>query len=109
MTDLSHTSLTTPGLYAGIGTKLLQSVLTASFLFVAQRRIFEFVKKVSTVQQAARVGSIPDSDRLYLTCSSWSCERLLEPGLWPESDTYPVEVARAKKAIDSGCNVKPGW
>lgn len=32
------------GLYAGIGTKLLQSVLTASFLFVAQRRIFELVK-----------------------------------------------------------------
>lgn len=35
------------GLYAGIGTKLLQSVLTASFLFVAQRRVFELVKRVS--------------------------------------------------------------
>ncbi|OCF32094.1 solute carrier family 25 (peroxisomal adenine nucleotide transporter), member 17 [Kwoniella heveanensis BCC8398] len=35
------------GLYAGLGPKLLQSVLTAAFMFVAQRRIYEFVKRVS--------------------------------------------------------------
>ncbi|TYJ52460.1 hypothetical protein B9479_006935 [Cryptococcus floricola] len=34
------------GLYAGLGLKLLQSVLTAAFMFVAQRRIYEFVKKL---------------------------------------------------------------
>nr|ODN91870.1 solute carrier family 25 (peroxisomal adenine nucleotide transporter), member 17 [Cryptococcus depauperatus CBS 7841] len=34
------------GLYAGLSLKLLQSVLTAAFMFVAQRRIYEFVKKV---------------------------------------------------------------
>ncbi|WVW82682.1 hypothetical protein I302_104693 [Kwoniella bestiolae CBS 10118] len=32
------------GLYAGLGPKLLQSVLTAAFMFVAQRRIYEFVR-----------------------------------------------------------------
>ncbi|WOO80927.1 Peroxisomal membrane protein PMP47B [Vanrija pseudolonga] len=32
------------GLYAGLGPKLLQSALTAAFLFVAQRRIYEAVK-----------------------------------------------------------------
>lgn len=32
------------GLYAGLGPKLIQSALTAAFMFVAQRRIFEFVK-----------------------------------------------------------------
>ncbi|WVN86351.1 uncharacterized protein L203_101514 [Cryptococcus depauperatus CBS 7841] len=34
------------GLYAGLSLKLLQSVLTAAFMFVAQRRIYEFVKKL---------------------------------------------------------------
>ncbi|KAJ7682822.1 mitochondrial carrier domain-containing protein [Mycena polygramma] len=34
-----------PGLYKGVGSKLLQSVLTASILFAAQRRIYEITKK----------------------------------------------------------------
>jgi len=34
------------GLYAGLLPKLIQSMLTAAFLFVAQRRIFEAVKLV---------------------------------------------------------------
>lgn len=34
------------GLYAGLLPKLIQSMLTAAFLFVAQRRIFEMVKLV---------------------------------------------------------------
>jgi len=37
------------GLYAGLLPKLLQSVLTAAFMFVAQRRIFEAVKKMVLV------------------------------------------------------------
>ncbi|KAK6903325.1 hypothetical protein I203_108590 [Kwoniella mangroviensis CBS 8507] len=37
------------GLYAGLGPKLLQSVLTAAFMFVAQRRIYEFVKGLVNV------------------------------------------------------------
>lgn len=40
-------SLTFSGLYAGLTLKLLQSVLTAAFMFVAQRRIYELVKYVS--------------------------------------------------------------
>jgi hypothetical protein len=35
------------GLYKGIQAKLMQSVLTAAFLFVAQRRVFQLVKTVS--------------------------------------------------------------
>jgi adenine nucleotide transporter 17 len=34
------------GLYKGIGSKLLQSVLTAAILFAVQRRIYELTKKV---------------------------------------------------------------
>lgn len=34
------------GLYGGAGTKLLQSVLTAAILFVAQRRIYDLTNKV---------------------------------------------------------------
>ncbi|KAK4689127.1 solute carrier family 25 (peroxisomal adenine nucleotide transporter), member 17, partial [Tremellales sp. Uapishka_1] len=34
------------GLYAGLLPKLLQSVLTAAFMFVAQRRVYEAVKKM---------------------------------------------------------------
>ncbi|KAF8558776.1 mitochondrial carrier, partial [Imleria badia] len=33
------------GLYGGAGSKLLQSVLTAAILFVAQRRIYDFTNK----------------------------------------------------------------
>ncbi|EIW69688.1 hypothetical protein TREMEDRAFT_62557 [Tremella mesenterica DSM 1558] len=36
------------GLYAGLGPKLLQSVLTAAFMFVAQRRIYESVKSLKS-------------------------------------------------------------
>jgi adenine nucleotide transporter 17 len=45
------------GLYAGLLPKLLQSMLTAAFLFVAQRRIFEAVKMV-------RITGIGDRQRL---------------------------------------------
>lgn len=34
------------GLYKGIGSKLIQSVLTAAILFAGQRRIYEMAKKV---------------------------------------------------------------
>lgn len=36
------------GLYKGVGSKLLQSVLTAAILFAGQRRIYEFTKKAVT-------------------------------------------------------------
>jgi hypothetical protein len=39
-----------PGLYKGIAPKLLQSVSTAAFLFVFQRRVFELVKLVLKLQ-----------------------------------------------------------
>jgi hypothetical protein len=45
-----------PGLYAGLRPKLLQSVLTAAFMFVAQRRIYEAVKKVRVRNVAALAG-----------------------------------------------------
>ena len=35
------------GLYKGIGSKIVQSVLTAAILFASQRRIFEITKNVS--------------------------------------------------------------
>jgi adenine nucleotide transporter 17 len=35
------------GLYKGIGSKIIQSVLTAAILFAGQRRIFEMTKSVS--------------------------------------------------------------
>lgn len=35
------------GLYKGILSKVIQSVLTAAILFVSQRRIYELVKSVS--------------------------------------------------------------
>ena len=35
------------GLYKGVGTKLVQSVLTAALLFAGQRRIYELTKAVS--------------------------------------------------------------
>ena len=34
------------GLYKGVASKLLQSVLTAAILFACQRRIYELTKKV---------------------------------------------------------------
>lgn len=34
------------GLYKGIGSKLMQSVLNAAILFVSQRRIYELTKRV---------------------------------------------------------------
>lgn len=36
------------GLYKGVGSKLLQSVLTAAILFAVQKRIYEFTKKTIT-------------------------------------------------------------
>jgi adenine nucleotide transporter 17 len=37
------------GLYKGVGSKLLQSVLTAAILFAGQRRIYEMTKEVRSV------------------------------------------------------------
>jgi adenine nucleotide transporter 17 len=37
------------GLYKGIGSKIVQSVLTAAILFAGQRRIFEITKSVCGV------------------------------------------------------------
>jgi adenine nucleotide transporter 17 len=34
------------GLYKGIASKIIQSMLTAAILFASQRRIFELTKKV---------------------------------------------------------------
>lgn len=34
------------GLYKGIGSKIVQSVLTAAILFAGQKRIFEMTKAV---------------------------------------------------------------
>ena len=34
------------GLYKGVGSKLVQSVLTAAILFAGQKRIYEMTKKV---------------------------------------------------------------
>ncbi|TDL29199.1 mitochondrial carrier [Rickenella mellea] len=43
------------GLYKGVGSKLVQSVLTAAILFACQRRIYEITKKaVTTVAVAAK-------------------------------------------------------
>ena len=39
------------GLYKGIGSKLVQSVLTAAILFAGQRRIYEITKKVNLRQR----------------------------------------------------------
>lgn len=35
------------GLYKGVGSKLVQSVLNAAILFVSQRRVYEMTKQVS--------------------------------------------------------------
>ncbi|KAI0245870.1 peroxisomal membrane protein PMP47B [Lactifluus subvellereus] len=37
------------GIYKGVGSKLLQSVLTAAILFASQRRIYELTKKVTFI------------------------------------------------------------
>ena len=37
------------GLYKGVGSKLVQSVLTAAILFMCQRRIYEITKAVCDV------------------------------------------------------------
>jgi adenine nucleotide transporter 17 len=42
------------GLYKGIGSKLLQSVLTAAILFAGQRRLFELTKKVNILHENSR-------------------------------------------------------
>ncbi|CAK9783919.1 mitochondrial carrier [Cutaneotrichosporon oleaginosum] len=42
------------GIYAGLGPKLLQSALTAAFMFVAQRRLYEVVKNLIVQIQARK-------------------------------------------------------
>jgi solute carrier family 25 (peroxisomal adenine nucleotide transporter), member 17 len=44
------------GLYRGIGSKLMQSVLTAAILFAGQRRIYEVVKAATQPVLAGRRG-----------------------------------------------------
>jgi len=41
------------GLYKGVASKLMQSVLTAAILFAGQRRIYEVVKKAVTTVATA--------------------------------------------------------
>jgi hypothetical protein len=53
------------GLYAGLLPKLLQSVLTAAFMFVAQRRIYEIVKGVSS-QRPTRDSRVADPQMLLV-------------------------------------------
>ena len=48
------------GLYKGVGSKLLQSVLTAAILFMCQRRIFETTKTVRGVQ----ISRLPRTDMI---------------------------------------------
>lgn len=62
------------GLYAGLLPKLLQSVMTAAFMFVAQRRIYEMVKGVSQTFGAGHV-TLTLTARHYL--------QLLPSELWP--------------------------
>lgn len=38
------------GLYKGIGSKLVQSVLTAAILFAGQKRIYDLTRAVRSVQ-----------------------------------------------------------
>jgi solute carrier family 25 (peroxisomal adenine nucleotide transporter), member 17 len=37
------------GIYKGVASKLLQSVLTAAILFASQRRFYELTKKVASL------------------------------------------------------------
>jgi hypothetical protein len=55
------------GLYRGVGSKLLQSVLTAAILFAGQRRIFEVTKSVSTLYE--------DRSRALLTLAIFSSSK----------------------------------
>jgi len=45
------------GFYKGIGNKLVQSVLTASFLFVSQRRLYQAVKTAMSLSMANGIAS----------------------------------------------------
>ncbi|KAN0097255.1 Mitochondrial carrier domain containing protein [Tylopilus felleus] len=44
------------GLYGGAGSKLVQSVLTAAILFVAQRRIYDLTSKTVSSLKKSRIG-----------------------------------------------------
>jgi hypothetical protein len=68
------------GLYKGVSSKLLQSVLTAAILFAGQRRIYEIAKKVS----------VPKTQRQILT-------HLLHTGSQP----YSSQVVKQNRAADS--------
>jgi adenine nucleotide transporter 17 len=46
------------GLYKGIGSKLLQSVLTAAILFASQRRLYEIMKKVAVSRYMSTASTI---------------------------------------------------
>ena len=49
------------GLYKGVGSKLLQSVLTAAILFMGQRRIYEITKQVGEIRIWCEGGAQLDS------------------------------------------------
>lgn len=53
------------GLYKGMGTKLMQSVLNAAILFVSQRRIYEITKQVSQDEEIF----------FFVFCVRWDCPR----------------------------------
>lgn len=70
MNPLVRVRLMGIGLYAGLLPKLIQSMLTAAFLFVTQRRIFKAVKLVchtSKVQATRLMRRL----RLRLSDESW--------------------------------------
>jgi hypothetical protein len=65
-------ALTSIGLYAGLLPKLIQSVLTAAFMFVMQRRIYSAVKTVSLLSRGRAEAADADSRH---------CWSLLQRGL----------------------------
>lgn len=54
------------GLYKGIGSKLVQSVLTAAILFAGQRRIYELTKQVSPPRRSLNLLSLILFNRLFV-------------------------------------------
>lgn len=63
------------GLYKGVGSKLLQSVLTAAILFMCQRRIYEITKTVrdtwiSWLLRSHMILNYVHYDNLYFHCST---------------------------------------
>ncbi|KAI0340854.1 mitochondrial carrier [Trametopsis cervina] len=60
------------GLYKGISTKLVHSVLNASILFVSQRRLYEVTKRVSRTRMSLFSGRA-NGRALSSSCGMWNC------------------------------------